>query len=169
MSIPTEPKKRRILVAEQDALKWGQLVKSWATSRNYVTKDPYPRPPVQDPPPYPRPHTFKQFVQQCTAVGISLTYDDDPVNPTPVQEDDQISFLMLQGNTDLLIIRLSASEFLEKSEDDVVGMRNDYEIPSFYDDILENANPKPDKVDTEIERLDIHALRVGEYTIAMCF
>ena len=168
MTIPTNPRDRRISVVDDtaNALAWGRLVKTWATGLNYVD-NPYSPPPVTDK--YRRPNSFKEFVQQCRDASVGLLYDDGD-NPSQVREDDPVSFVMLHGNTDLLVIRLSASEFLKKSEEHLVDPNTKtYEIPAFYKSFLINANADPNQVNTPEKRLDIHAMRVGEYTIAMCF
>lgn len=170
--IPGNPKERRILVAPdvENELRWGKLVKSWITGRNYVEKSPYPRPPVDKPPAYPRPNSFRELVEQCEdpKVKVNLIYDDGA--STQVDKGDPISLVMVHGNnTDALVIRLSASDFVEKSEDDIVKTPDTYKIAAFYGDVLKDTTPKPEKVDSEEKRLNIHAQRVGEYTIAMCF
>jgi hypothetical protein len=164
MAIP-DPKFRRIRIEDSRdaALKWGRLVKTWATGLNYVDYPPHPRPGPTNA--LQRPGTFKEFVEQCQKLNIKLSYDDG-LTPTPVSPTDPITLVMLPHTTDTLIIRLSPPEFLEKSEGDLKV--DEYPVAEFYGDILMDANPKPDEVDTMVKVLDIHAMRVGEYTIAMC-
>jgi hypothetical protein len=162
MTIPTDPRLRRI--STDTPLAWGNLVKSWATGRDYVRKLPYPRPAVDNPPAHPPPKDFNDFVTQCYGAGVSLFYDDR----TRVDAADAMTLSVVPHPTTTLVIRLSPTEFIDKSEDDIVANRRSYPITLFYNDILVNATPKVDAVDTEVKRLNIHAMRVGEYTIAMC-
>jgi hypothetical protein len=161
MALPTDPKLRRI--STDTPLAWGKLVKSWATGRDYVKSPPYPRPPVDSPPAHVPPKDFNDFVAQCEGAGVSLVYGDG----TTVSRADAVTLQVISHNTDTLVIRLSPTAFIEESEDQIVKAGG-YPVTPFYGYILLDASAKIGETDTEVKRLNIHAMRVGEYTIAMC-
>jgi hypothetical protein len=150
------------------------LIKTWATGKNYVDHVPTETTPFplneEIPPKYPRPKTFKEFVTQCQSTGAYLVYDDD--NATAVDPNDNMGFVLAQGDTDVLIIRLSPADFIAQSESvlaaDVKAGKSPYPVEPFYRALFQ-SDVDPGQVDTKAKRADLHANRVGEYTIAMCF
>ena len=160
----------RIVVAPTTELAWGLLVKTWITGKNYVrhkaTED-NPRPDAPDSKnEFPRPKTFYEFVDQCEKAIVDLRYFD---NNAPVQKTDPLGLIMLQTDSDVVIIRLSPTDILASSEDILIDNTQPYVMPDYYKNVFENHLLKPTAVDTKVHRMELHARRVGEYTIAMCF
>jgi hypothetical protein len=148
-----------------DNTKWGLLVKTWATGKNYVdhrpTDGPFPTA-IENPPKFPKPTSFKDFVQQCTKAGVTLIFEDGNERP-PVGENEDMGFVLLQVTSDTSVLRLPAKEKIEESERFLAN--NDYLLPQFYGDLF-NA-PIPTNL-TPQQKAVLHAQRVGEYTINTC-
>ena len=87
-------------ITPSDHLKWGKLVKTWATGKNYVDHTPTADKPfpteVEDPPTFPKPTSFKDFVQQSTRAGVTLMFGDGN-NSTAVGEDEPMGFVLVEG------------------------------------------------------------------------
>jgi hypothetical protein len=162
MALPANPQDRRIKT--RDSLQMGKLLKSWATGRDYVNNPQHPRP-DKAPAAHPRPASFKEFVEQCALAGVTLTYDD--ANETIVDANDQMGFVMLQGDTSTLVIRLSAEGYIYKSEDALLGM-NQYPLTQFYQDVLVSTALKPETMDTDVHKMETHAKSLADYTIRTC-
>src|SRR5207247_724781 len=93
-------------------LAWGKLVKSWATGRNYIDHvgdDQNPIPPAEQiPPSFPKPNSFKDFVDQCNRAGVGLFFEDG--QNTPVDPNLDMGFVLLQSTSDLAVLRLPAKD-----------------------------------------------------------
>lgn len=153
----------RINVSDNE--KWGRLVKTWATGKNYVRHDITPQNPfptaVQTPPEFPKPTSFKEFVVQCTAAGVTLLFEDG-IERRPVGEDEPMGLVVLQVTSDTAVLRLPAKEKIEESEQFL--QNNNYILPPFYHDLFVADVPQ-----LSIEQKSVlHAQRVGEYTINTC-
>ena len=159
----------RINVADNAA--WGKLVKTWATGKNYVRHVPTAAKPfpteVENPPEFPKPTSFKDFVQQCKKVNVGLFFQDGNLNP-PVGENEDMGFVLLQVSSDTSVLRLPAKEKIEESEQFLLN--NPYTIPQFYKDQFRDSdgNLVPPKDLLVQDRAVLHAQRVGEYTINTC-
>jgi hypothetical protein len=144
--------------------KWGRLVKTWATGKNYVdhaVTDEVPFPvAVETPPKYPKPTSFKDFVAQCTRAGVTLVFEDG--NDTPVGEDEPMGFVLLQVTSDTAVLRLPAKEKIEESERNLT--LRDYTLPPFYTRVFGQVPQAQSKV----QKMILHAERIGEYTINTC-
>jgi hypothetical protein len=162
MALPPNPQDRRIKT--DNPFEMGRLLKTWATGRNYVDNPQFPIPGA-DNGKHPRPTSFKEFVDQCTANGVLLTYDD--AAGTPVAAADQMGFVMLQGDTSTLVVRLSPKGYIDKSEQVVINTAG-YALTEFYKDVLVDPTVKPTKVDNELHRMETHAAAIGDYTIRTC-
>jgi hypothetical protein len=164
MALPQNPQDRRIKT--NNPFEMGKLLKTWATGRNYVDNAQFPIP-GPDNGLHPRPTTFAEFVNQCTANGVVLTYDD--AADTPVSADDEMGFVMLQGDTSALVIRLSPKGYIDKSEQDLINSPPGfYNLTQFYKNVLVNSTMKPATVDTPLHKLETHAASIGDYTIRTC-
>jgi hypothetical protein len=170
MALPANPKDRRIKT--NNPFEMGKLLKTWATGRNYVDNPQFPIPGA-DNGKHPRPTSFKEFVDQCVAGKVTLTYDDGDMTAgipdTPVDAADEMGFVMLQGDTSTLVIRLSPKGFIDKSEVVLINSPpGTYNLTEFYKNVLVNPAIKPAKTDTELHRLETHAASIGDYTIRTC-
>jgi hypothetical protein len=163
MALPTNPQDRRIKTTTP--FEMGKLLKTWATGRNYVDNQQFPIPGPDDGS-HPRPTSFKEFVEQSIAAGVQLIYDD--AGDTPVAATDQMGFVMLQGDTSTLVIRLSPKGYIDKSEQVLINAGPGYNLTKFYVDILVDPTVKPEKVDTPLHKLETHAAAIADYTIRTC-
>ena len=148
-------------------LAWGNLVKTWATGRNYVDQKPTAEALIplvqQDPIKYPKPTSFEDFVEQCIAAGVGLVYEDG--QSTQVRPEDGRGFLLVQATPGTMVLRLPAAEMLHASEAALLGGER-YPIPDFYDVLYEEPSRKDDL--NSAEKIRLHAERVGEYTVNVC-
>jgi hypothetical protein len=164
MALPPNPQDRRIRT--DNPFEMGKLLKTWATGRNYVDKPQFPIP-GPDNGLHPRPVSFSEFVTQCTDNGVVLTYDD--AGGTPVEATDQMGFVMLQGDTSTLVIRLSPKGYIDKSEQVLINSPpGTWNLTQFYKDIIIDPTVKPTKIDTSLHKLETHAAAIGDYTIRTC-
>lgn len=151
-------------------LAWGNLVKSWATGLNYVDYIPTeaaPLPPAAAPGTplkWPRPTSFKDFATQAITAKAGLVFED--ANQTPVTGDEGLGFLLVQGTLDMFVLKLPATEALQRSEQQLIGGEG-YDLPDFYDRIYE-SHVKDNEVATKVQRMTLHAERIGEYTMNTC-
>jgi hypothetical protein len=168
MALPSNPQDRRIKTKQ--SFEMGTLLKTWATGRNYVDNPQFPIPGA-DNGKHPRPTSFKEFVDQCVAAKVTLTYDDGDVATgkldTLVDAADEMGFVMLQGDTSMLVIRLSPKGFIDKSEQAVVAASG-YALTEFYKNILVSTALKPGTDDSPESRMKTHAAAIGDYTIRTC-
>ena len=158
----------RINVTDSEA--WGKLVKTWATGKNYVdhpATDVEPVPTEEEiPPKYPKPTSFPDFVAQTVRAKVGLVFEDG--QDTPVRGDEAIGFVLLQATSDTSVLRLPAKEKIEESESKLLGGER-YLLPSFYERIFDRpAGIVDEQVKTALQIMQLHAERVGEYTINTC-
>jgi len=154
----------RINVSDNE--KWGRLVKTWATGKNYVDHTvtdatPFPTT-VENPPKYPKPTSFKDMVAQCTKAGVTLFFEDGVNNP-PISENEPMGLILLQATSDTAVLRLPAKEKIEESEQNL--LLRDYTLPQFYTRVFGSA---PQMQGTPTKKMILHFERVGEYTINTC-
>ena len=159
---------QKITIGPTDYLTWGKLVKTWATGRNYVDHnstevDPVPTAQNGDAK-YPKPKSFPEFFDQCRTAGVGLFYDDN--NFTPVKRDDKVGLIVLQGDSNVFILRVPPQEILLEHEARFLAAPT-YQFPQFYKDVY-GVDPLPAQMATKVLRMNIHAQRVGEYTLNTC-
>ena len=159
---------------------WGRLVKSWATGRDYVNFTPTNANPVPNQPahgaavPFPKPGSFKQLVDACKAANVGLHFVGTAATPkTYCTGSEEIGFVLLQGTSDISILRLPAKEKVHESEDALAGANGmagmDYALPSFYGEAFSTTGvPASLKPMSVAEKMELHAKRIGEYTINTC-
>jgi hypothetical protein len=126
-----------------DELLWGKLVKSWATGKNYVSPG-RPAPPV--------PRTKDDLLAQAADIGLSITFPDGMVALEVILYSPQTA-----------VIKLPPKSMVEDAERDLKAGRP-YPMPRFYDDFY--GVPMPPK--TIYELLDLHAARIGDYSVRNC-
>ncbi len=159
-------------------LMWGRLVKSWATGRDYVNHnvtdaDPVPAQPVGVVP-FPKPSSFKDMVTACRNNHVGLHFVARGGEPkTYCTGDEDVGFVLLQGTSEISILRLPAKEKIHESEAALLGAGGqamlEYTLPSFYGAAFGTANALLPMRQLGLgEKMDFHAQRVGEYTINTC-
>jgi hypothetical protein len=126
-------------LAFADTERWGKLVKSWATGRNYL----------QDGKSYPVPKNLAEFRQQCSDAQVGATI---PAHIT--------GLTVTQTTKETLFIRLPPKELVEDSEQTL--QTQPYTLPPFYKRIFGGNDPVVD------DKLRLHAERIGDYTMSNC-
>jgi hypothetical protein len=139
---------------------WGNLVKSWATGVNKVEKKNSPGYKIDK---YTKPRNKKEFEDQCALAGVGV------VIPSYVEEVD-----VVQATMKTLLIRIPPKELVEDSEQTLSAPGATYAIPDFYNELYpklpgETVPPKPTNLPQDEDgKLRLHALRIGDYTMANC-
>lgn len=176
------------MIPDEYSLSWGRLVKSWATGLDYITPQAIPKPPTGSsagkpwmlPPlsPVDFPASVGGNAVQKTIPGVLyLTKDEcnalldaagipkDLVQYPPATTE----VIMVQGNENTMVIRLPPTEVLKASEKNLLA-GGPYPTPTFYDPLYSppgvslKAKPPVDKVAI----MDLHANRIGDYTMGLC-
>lgn len=129
---------------------WGDLVKSWATGRNYFNK-PYPGHPLDQAPPVP--DTLDELQAQCEWAEVGITI---PARITALQ--------VMYGDESTLLIHLPAKAMLIATERAIEADPKAYPLPTFYDAFWGDQRPYLDRDNV----MRFHASRIGDYTIAQC-
>lgn len=129
-----------------DYVKWGKLVKSWATGKNYV-----------DPPKaaLPLPRTLAELKDQCDSIGLVVQI---PASLTGVA--------MMQYSPDILIVKLPPKSLVEAVEAEI-GQGAAYQIPRVYDEFYGRYGA-PLRLPDQATKMEFHAARIGEYSINHC-
>ena len=130
-----------------DDVKWGKLVKSWATGKNYID-------PAKPAPALPR--TLDDLKAQCAAVGLAVTI---PSMHT--------GLVVVQSSKEILMIKLPSKALLEATEHEFETAGAAYPDPKFYDDFYTRFG-SPLTLPNKATLLDFHAARIGDYSIRMC-
>lgn len=183
----------RLAVAELDL--WGRLVKSWATHLDYISQGYPDQPPrnfsVRGYPMPPPPHAttpdtgqpwvlppmqsvnvptgtgsvalpaavampVAQFSALVAAAGVHIT--SMPAQYTHV--------VIVQGDESTMVLRLPPKDTLQGSEDDLLNNAQLYPMPDFYGELYPGATYTPPKAHDAI--MELHAYRIGEYTLNNC-
>jgi hypothetical protein len=133
---------RRLIVADEDL--WAEIVKAWATGKQ-VLKDERPVPAI------PRsPEELRQM--WCTY----------RLGPEPDARITRVQHVQPDANT--LLIRIPAKELVEEFEAELSATGAPYQLPLFYDIFYDKELKVPDPA----RRLELQALRIGDYAIGMC-
>jgi hypothetical protein len=126
-------------------LRWGKLIKTWATGRSYFEDD---TPPITiDRLPVPR--SLAELKAQCALVRAGV------VIPPAI-----VGLAVVQYSADTLVIRLPPKDRIEAMEQALAGSGK-YPFPAFYADFMRRDL-------APAEKLDAHACRIGDYTISFC-
>ena len=134
--------------------RWGLLIKTWATGKSYfdgtvpggvsigVTIDKLPIP-----------RTVDEVRAQAGRVGAGL------IIPDYVK-----GLAVVQYTPDTFVLRLPPKSTIEDFEKLLLseGDSAAYTFPSFYKRFIDRDDLTKD------ERLEVHARRIGDYTISMC-
>ncbi|MCC8939742.1 hypothetical protein CI1B_16800 [Bradyrhizobium ivorense] len=127
-----------------DDVLWGKLVKSWATGNNYIA-------PTRPAPPIPR--TRDELLAQAAEIGLTITFPDGMVG---------LEIIQYSGET--AVIKLPPKSMIEETEALLRGADALYPMPQFYEDFFAAPLPAMD----EARRLELHAARIGDYSVRNC-
>lgn len=172
------------MINDPDSLKWGRLVKSWSTDLDYMTIKA-----GDEPPPEPLPAklalpkmeavSFKTAWSQGTIPGVtSLTTTAfsalckeagiDAVNYPP----GTTQVIVVRGDESTMVIRLPPTTVLKASEQSLLD-GGAYPTPSFYEPLFaEPGGPipsaRPPALPDKAGIMNLHANRIGDYTMGLC-
>ena len=127
-----------------DDILWGKLVKSWATGENYIVRG-RPAPPI--------PRTLTELLAQVADIGLRVSFPDGMVGLQIVQYSGQTA-----------VIKLPPKPMVEATEAEFEAPDALYPMPHFYEEFFHAPLPKMDKA----KLLDLHAARIGDYSIRNC-
>jgi hypothetical protein len=100
--------------------------------------------------------TVEQFKTLVTAAGVSITNFPEEYE----------NVVIVQGDRETMVIRLPPREMLQKTEDDLLnGVA--YTMRSFYWALFGTA-PNMPKPTEQARIMELHANRIGEYTLNNC-
>jgi hypothetical protein len=131
------------LVISDDIL-WGKLVKSWATGNNYIA-------PGRPAPPTPR--TREELLAQAAEVGLTIVFPDG-----------MVGLEIIQYSPETAVIKLPPKSMIEATEAGFEVPNTTYPMPQFYEDFFGSPLPVMDKACL----LDLHAARIGDYSVRNC-
>ena len=123
--------------------RWGKLVKTWSTGKNYLDDDNE----------YPVPETVEQFKEQLAKAQVFATVPE---------RFKHIQFVTSDNET--LLLKLPPKVMIEDSEAMLSEQGSTYPIPPFYKRLFNGIDP----VIPEDEKFKVHAERIGDYTISNC-
>lgn len=126
-----------------DDVLWGKLVKSWATGNNYIA-------PTRPAPPLPR--TREELLAQATDIGLTITFPDG-----------MVGLAMIEYSSQTAVIKLPPKEMVEATEAEL-KQGAVYPMPRFYEDFYHRPLPPL----TVPQLLDLHAARIGDYSVRNC-
>ena len=124
----------------------GKLVKSWSTKKPYFW-DADGKPVT-----YPEPKTMKELRDVLQAAGAGAHI------PAGIKK-----LRVVHYDADELVLRVPPKELIEGKEKQL-KKDGGYPLPAFY----LNDPPGADPAATVEQKLEFHALRIGDYTIAHC-
>lgn len=99
--------------------------------------------------------TVAEFTTRVKAAGVTIT--NLPAQYTNV--------IIVQGNVDTMVMRLPPKDMLQNSEDDLLLSSTEYPLRPFYDKLYPC---KPNYPTTQRDIMELHANRIGEYTLNNC-
>jgi len=123
--------------------RWGKLVKTWSTGKNYLEDDNE----------YPIPTTVEEFKEQLAKAQCFATVPD---------RFKKVQFVTSDQET--ILVKLPPSVMIADSEERLNQPGSTYPIPPFYKRLFNGMDP----VIPESEKLKVHAERIGDYTISFC-
>jgi hypothetical protein len=124
-----------------DHLKWGQLIKAWATQK------PLP----ESTRPLPVPKTLEELKAQAEAIGLVIHI------PT------YIKYLkVVPSSKDTFTLKIPSGQLIEEIEQDFKAGRA-YPLPAFYDDLYGHPASIPAS-----QKINLQSMRIGDYSIGMC-
>ncbi|BAT61467.1 hypothetical protein GJW-30_1_04024 [Variibacter gotjawalensis] len=128
-----------------DDIRWGKIVKSWATGKNYVNPND---------PPLTLPRTQPELVAMCLELGVTITFPDE-----------QDGLAIIQYSPQTVVLKLPPKTMVEATERKFDGANAEYPMPPFYSKFFRADFP------TDLSKedlLDLHAARIGDYAVRNC-
>jgi hypothetical protein len=132
-----------IQIAAADELKWGKLVRSWATGKSEFPNE-IPDAKLRVP------TDLADLKAQCAKVGVSITI------PASFK-----GLVVIQQSPETLVLRLPSAKMVKEALEDLSAPANGYKLPHFYTTFGPVRVPPQDKE-------KFQALRIGDYTIGSC-
>lgn len=126
-----------------DDILWGKLVKSWATGKNYIRAD-RPVPAI--------PRSLAELLAQAADIGLQISFPDGMVGLEIIQYSEQTA-----------VIKLPPKSMVEDTEAELAAPDALYPMPKFYEDFFHT----PLHVEKE-QLLELHAARIGDYSVRNC-
>ena len=124
--------------------RWGNLVKTWSTGKNYLEDDNE----------YPIPTNIDEFKEQLAKAQVFMTvpdrYHEGTVRRTAIM--------------DTIVVRLPPAVAIADSEEKLSKPGATYPLPPFYKRLFNGMDP----VIPEADKFKVHAERIGDYTISFC-
>jgi hypothetical protein len=127
-----------------DDILWGKLVKSWATGTNYIAPN-RPSPAI--------PRSMEELLAQAADIGLTIKFPDGMVGLEIIQYSSQTA-----------VVKLPPKSMVEETEADLDKQDALYPMPRFYEDFFSVPLPQMNKTGL----LDLHAARIGDYSIRNC-
>ena len=124
--------------------RWGNLVKTWSTGKNYLDDDNE----------YPIPTTVDEFKEQLAKAQVFMTVPDRFTQ----------SASSSSRSMDTIVVRLPPAVAIADSEEKLSKPGATYPLPPFYKRLFNGMDP----VIPEAEKFKVHAERIGDYTISFC-
>lgn len=131
----------RLVVSNHE--RWGKLVKTWSTGKNYLEDDHE----------YPIPTTVDEFKAQLAKAQVFATVPE---------RFKHIKFVSQEQDT--ITVKLPPKVMIEDSESLLNQPGSTYPLPPFYKRLFNGIDP----VIPESEKFKVHAERIGDYTISLC-
>jgi hypothetical protein len=125
---------------------WGKLVKSWATGKNYIDT-------AAGAPAIPIPRTLNELVEIARRVDLTITFPDG-----------MVGLAVLQYSPQTAVIKLPPKTMVEETEEKLRQPNAVYPMPKFYEDFFGARLP----VLSQSELFNLHAARIGDYSIRNC-
>src|ERR1700726_1682216 len=123
--------------------RWGNLVKTWSTGKNYPGDDNE----------YPIPQSVDEFKEQLAKAQVFMTVPE---------RFKQIKFVAQEQGT--IGGRLPPKVMIADSEERLSQPGATYPLPPFYKRLFNGIDP----VIPESDKFRGHAERIGDYTISAC-
>jgi hypothetical protein len=123
--------------------RFGKLVKTWATGRNYLN----------DGHNYELPKTMDEFKQQNSEAQTGAHIPDWAT---------KVKFVSCEEDT--ILIRIPPERIIREAEERLTAPGGSYPLPDIYKQIFGGSDP----VIAKEKILDFHAGRIGDYTSAFC-
>jgi len=127
-----------------DDVRWGKLVKSWATGRNYFDAAAQP---------IPIPRTLDELVATARSFDVNIVFPDGMVGLAVIQYSPQTA-----------VVKLPPKAMVEQTEAQLSLPGAVYPMPPFYEDFFQTPLAPMSKD----ELLNLHAARIGDYSIRNC-
>ena len=128
--------------------RWGRLVKTWATGESYFKNE---SPPITIDQ-LPIPNSMQELKDQMALVGAGALIPPDNVT----------GLAIVRYTADTMVVRLPPKARIKAMEEVLKQPGSTaYNFPDFYGDFINRPL-------TVQERLDVHACRIGDYTMSMC-